>query len=147
MRNQFVLFLTKICLKNRSNCYTKCSMFSISIRNFFFHFHIFSFFFQILFFVFAFVSIISIVKINCINVYQRIISFIDRVNIEFVISKRNWKKTKNKLFEYSITKHQNFEFSIFYIQNHVQNQKKISNRLFVWRTCIEFNIWTELISC
>ena len=70
-------------------------------------FFIFIFFrlFSIFLFVFAFVSIIFVAKMNCINVYQQVISIIDRVNIELIVSKRNWKKTKNKMFEYSITKH------------------------------------------
>ena len=122
------MFSAKICLKNRSNYYTKCSMFSTRIL---FSFSYFFVFFSILFFVFVFVSIVFVARINCINVYQQIISIIDRVNIKFVVSKRNWEKTKNKLRECSITKHQTFEFLTFYIQKHVQNQWKINNRLFV----------------
>ena len=62
-------------------------------------------FFSTFFLVFAFVSIIFVAEMNCINVYQQVISIIDRVDIEFVVSKRNWEKTRNKLLEYSITKH------------------------------------------
>ena len=46
-------------------------------------------FFSIFFLVFAFVSIIFVAKMNCISVYQQIISIIDHVSIEFVVSKRN----------------------------------------------------------
>ena len=70
-----------------------------------FFFFIFFRLFSIFFLVFAFVSIIFVAKIDCINVYQQIISIIDHVIIEFVVSKRSWEKSKNKLLEYSITKH------------------------------------------
>ena len=107
---------------------------------------VFLHFFSIFFFVFAFVSIISTAKMNCINVYEQIVSIINRV-IQYVVSKRNWKKTRNKLFEYSVTKHQKFEFSIFYIQNHVQNQEKISNRLLVCFVYFFCNIKVDILLC
>ena len=90
-------------------------LFEKSIKSLYKLFHVFdeiSFFifilfrfFSIFFLVFAFVSIVFAARMNCINVYQQIISIIDRVNIEFIVSKRNWKKTRNKLLEYSVTKH------------------------------------------
>ena len=86
---------------------------------------------SIFFFAFAFVSIISAARMNCINVYQQVISVIDRVNIGFVDTRRNWEATKNKLLEHPVTKHQKFEFSTLYTQNHVQNQEEISSRLLV----------------
>ena len=49
LRNQFALFSTKICLKNRSNYYTKCSMFSTSIRKLLFSFLYFFVFFRFFF--------------------------------------------------------------------------------------------------
>ena len=59
--------------------------FSVDVSFFvFIFFRFFSFFF-----VFAFVSIIFVAKMNCINVYQQVISIINHVNIEFVVSKRN----------------------------------------------------------
>ena len=105
-------------------------LFHVFDETFFFIFIFFRFFFDF-FFVFAFVSIVFVARMNCINVYQQVISIIDRVNIEFIASRRNWEKTRNKLLEYSVTKHQKFEFSMLYIQNHVQNQKEINNRLLV----------------
>ena len=81
-----------------------CINLKFSVENSFFIF-IFFRFFSTFFLVFAFVSIIFVTRINCINVYQQVISIIDRVKIKFVVSKRNLKKTRNKLLEYSITKH------------------------------------------
>ena len=54
---------------------------------------------------FAFVSIMFVAKMSCISVYQQVISIIDRVNIELVASRRNWKETRNRMLEYSVTKH------------------------------------------
>ena len=85
-------------------CHLKFSNSNKTAKIVFFIF-IFLRFFSTFLLVFAFVSIISAAKMNCINVYQQIISIIDRVDIEFVVSKRNWEKTRNKLLEYSITKH------------------------------------------
>ena len=100
-------------------------------RDFFFHFHTSSFSLHF-FFVLAFVAIISTVRTSCISVYQQIILIIDRINIEFVASKRSWEKTKNRLLEYLVTKHQKFEFSTFYIQNHISNLEKASFRSSVY---------------
>ena len=54
---------------------------------------------------FAFVSAMFVARMNCINVYQQVISIIDRVNIELVASRRSWEETKNRMLEYSVTKH------------------------------------------
>ena len=88
--------------------------------------------FSIFLLAFAFVSIVSIARMNCINVCEQVISIIDDVNIEFVASKRNWEKTKNRLFEYLVTKHQKFEFSTLYIQNHISNLEETSSRSSVY---------------
>ena len=92
----FVLFEKSIKLSYKT--------FDVFGENSFFIF-IFFRFFSIFLFVFAFVSIIFVAKMSCIIIYQQVISIIDRVNIEFVVSRRNWEKTKNKRFEHSITKH------------------------------------------
>ena len=57
------------------------------------------------FLVLAFVSIISAARMNCISVYQQVISIIDRANIELVASRRSWEETRNRMLEYSVTKH------------------------------------------
>ena len=89
-------------------------LFEKSIKSLYKLFHVFdeiSFFIFILFrflsiflFVFAFVSTVFAARMSCISVYQQVISIIDRVNIEFIASRRNWKETRNKLLEYSVTK-------------------------------------------
>ena len=76
----------------------------LSVEISFFIFILFRFFSTFLL-AFAFVSIIFAAKMSCISVYHQVISIIDRVNIELVVSKRNWEKTRNKMLEYSITKH------------------------------------------
>ena len=78
--------------------YKMLDVFDIDSKISFFIFILFRLF-SIFFLVFAFVSIIFVAKTNCINVYQQVISIIDYVNIEFVVSRRNWKKTRNKLLE------------------------------------------------
>ena len=102
-----IVFNKNVFKKSFKLSYKMFDVFCINLKFFveisFFIFILFRFFFDF-FFVFAFVAIISIAKTNCINVYQQIMSIIDRF-IEFFISKRNWKETRNKLFEYSITKH------------------------------------------
>ena len=115
-----------------------CISLKFSIEIFFFIFILLRFL-SIFLFVLAFVSIIFATKMSCISVYQQVISIIDRVNIEFVASRRNWEETRDKLLEYPVTKHQKFEYSTLYIQNHVQNQKEINSRLFarfVYLSCI-----------
>ena len=79
----------------------------------------------------AFVSTISAARMNCLNVCEKVISIIDRVNIEFVASKRSWEETKSNLLEYLVTKHQKFEFSTLYTQNYISNLEEASSQLFV----------------
>ena len=81
-----------------------CKMFDVSDETSFFIF-IFLRLLSIFLLALAFVSIIFAARIDCINVYQQIISIIDHASIEFVASERNWEKTRNKLLEYSVTKH------------------------------------------
>ena len=72
--------------------YKKFDVFCINLKSFvetFFFIFIFFRLFSIFLLVFAFVSIIFVAKMNCISVYQQIISIIDHVSIEFVVSKRN----------------------------------------------------------
>ena len=69
-----------------------CTNLKFSVEFFFFIFILFRLF-SIFLLVFAFVSIVSVAKMNCISVYQQVISIIDRVNIEFVVSKWNWKSS------------------------------------------------------
>ena len=95
-------------------CHLKFSN-SNKIAKVVFFIFIFFLFFSTFLFAFAFVSTISAAKMNCISVYQQIISIIDRVDIEFVASKRNWEETRNKLFEYSITKH--FQKDLLHLLN------------------------------
>ena len=95
-------------------CHLKFSN-SNKIAKIVFFIFIFFRFFSIFLLVFVFVSIIFVARMSCINVYQQVISIIDRVDIEFVVSKRNWEKTKNKLFEYSITKH--FQKDLLHLLN------------------------------
>ena len=135
-------------------------LFEKSIKSLYKLFHVFdeiSFFIFILFrflsiflFVFAFVSTVFAARMSCISVYQQVISIIDRVNIEFIVSRRNWEETRDKLLEYSVTKHQKFEFSTLYTQNHVQNQEEVSNRLLVCFVNFSFcniyiDIWINII--
>ena len=52
------------------------------------------------------------------------------------------------LLEYSVTKHQKFEFSTLYIQKYVQNHREISNRLFVcFVHFVYFSVTSKLIFC
>ena len=120
-------------------------MFDVFDKFFFFIFILFRLF-SILFFVFAFISIISVAKMNCIIIYQQIISIIDRVNIEFVISKRNWKKTRNKRLKHSITKHFHKKF-IAYTFCWMQCTHQLSHvRKYqcVNRCCVDFINMTKL---
>ena len=54
---------------------------------------------------FAFVSAMSAARMGCISVYQQVISVIGRANIELVASRRSWEETRDRMFEYSVTKH------------------------------------------
>ena len=78
--------------------YKMLDVFDIDSKIFFFIFILLRFL-SIFFFAFAFVSIISAAKTNCISVYQQVISIIDHVSIEFVASRRSWEETRNKLLE------------------------------------------------
>ena len=76
----------------------------------------------------AFVSIVSAARMSCISVCEQVISIIDDVNIEFVASKRSWEETRDRLLEYLVTKHQKFESSTLYIQNHISDLEEASSR-------------------
>ena len=65
-----------------------CINFKSQIETFFFIF-IFFRLFSVFFLVFAFVSVMFAARMSCISVCQQVISIIDRVNIELVVSGRN----------------------------------------------------------
>ena len=117
LRKRFALF----CLKNRSFHYTKNQTFFTSRCNQDFHQnshshdfdlrfrHFFDLESQITFV--AFFSIISVFAMICstidvlVNYIFRIVDRWEKWKKWLVVSKRNWEKTRNKLLEYSITKH------------------------------------------
>ena len=83
-----IVFNNNLFEKSIKLSYKMLDVFCVDSKISFFIFILFRFF-SIFFFVFAFVSIIFVAKMSCINVYQQIISIIDRVNMKLVVSKRN----------------------------------------------------------
>ena len=106
LRNQFALFSTKICLRNRSIYHIKCSLSSTSIRNLqskllfsFSYFFVFFRFFFLLSHSFSSFQLQEWIALTSTNKSFRslIVSF-NKSN-EFVASKRIWEKTRNKSLE------------------------------------------------
>ena len=105
LRNQFALLSAKTYLKNRSNHYTKCFMFSTRFFSSFSYFFVFFWFYFLLSQSFRSCQLQQWIALTFTNKLFRslIVSF--NTSSAFVVSKRNWKETRNKLLEYSVTKH------------------------------------------
>ena len=124
---KFIRSVSDLSEKSIKLLYKLLDVFCISLKSFIeisFFIFIFLRFLSIFFLAFAFVSIIFATRMNCISVYQQVISIIDRVNIEFVASKRSWEETRNKLLEYSVTKHQKTRiFEILHWKSHSKSRR------------------------
>ena len=125
-----IIFNNNLFEKSIKLSYKMLDVFCVDSKISFFIFILFRFF-STFFLVFAFVSIIFVAKMSCINVYQQVISIIDRVNIELVVSKRNWEETRNRILEYSITKH--FHKKCFAFTFYWMNRTHLLSHAFKYR--------------
>ena len=87
-------------------------------------------------------------NINALNVETMILSTqrndFSRAVIDLIFQKFLVNRFRRRLLEYSIMKHQKFEFSTLYTQFHVQNQKEVSKRLLVYFVYFFFTTFTSI---
>ena len=116
LRNQFALFSAEFCLRNWSNYHTNCQMFSviwsfrvrIRLQKSFFsflYFFVFSRFFFLFWQSFRSCQLRQKTALTSTNKLFRPLIVPFNKNSAFVASRRSWKKTRNRMLEYSVTKH------------------------------------------